>query len=424
MKKNIPILLIVSLLFTCLNLRAQGWERSYVDSVGHGMGRCAIQTMDGGFYFTSDPANIGMGQTAKLDSAGNIIWSTTIGGMSLAETSDSGCIVASTNYFNFIFRKLSSSGVLQWIKPYSFGGQHHMQYIDKVSDGNFITCGAADSNGIILKLDMNGDTLWSYKSSNPNWDIFEEVVETFDKGFVIVNRISPSNNTNVRIIKIDSIGNYKWAKTYTSMWSETICQTPDSGFVISAGLAGVSKLDKMGNLLWTKSVGTNIRLRSIKQTIDGGCIATGELSYSTSNDDIFLVKLNDSCNTQWSQTYYNGPSIDYAETVNVLTDGGYLVCGSSLGNTSVGIGEVSDDNKSLISISPNPFNLETVCHFDEVRDATLIIFDFQGEIIEQIDNINGSSILLNRKNLKSGMYFIRLIDKSKYIACKKMIITD
>ena len=124
--------LITGLLFICLNLRAQGWEKSYLDSTGHGMGRCAIQTIDGGFYFTSDPANIGMGQTAKLDSAGNVLWSSTIGGMSVVESSDSGCVVASTNYFNFIFRKLNSSGIIQWTKSYSFGGQHHMEHIDKV----------------------------------------------------------------------------------------------------------------------------------------------------------------------------------------------------------------------------------------------------------------------------------------------------
>src|SRR5688572_15454010 len=159
------------------------------------MGRSAIQTKDGNFYFTSDPAVIGMGQTAKLDALGNVIWTTTIGGNSLIESSDSACIVASTHFSNFEFRKIDTSGALIWSKIYSFGGQHHMRYIDNISNGGFIACGAADSNGIILKLNMNGDTLWSYKSSNQNWDIFEEVVETFDKGFVIVNRISPNNNT-------------------------------------------------------------------------------------------------------------------------------------------------------------------------------------------------------------------------------------
>ena len=440
MKKIISFSLIIVFLFTYLNLRAQGWEKSYLDSTGHGMGRCAIQTMDGGFYFTSDPANIGMGQTAKLDSAGNIIWTTTIGGMSLVETGDTGCIVASTDYFNFKYRKISSSGILQWTKSYTFGGQHHMRYIEKTSDGNYITCGAADSNGIVLKLDVNGDTLWSYRSSNPNWDIFEEVVETFDKGFIIVNRISPNNTTTVRILKIDSVGNYMWAKSYPGMWSETICQKNDSSLVISAGLAGVSRLDKMGNLLWTKTVSNNIRIRSIKHTVDGGFIATGEVSNSTSDDDLFLVKLDDSCNTQWSQTYYNGPYVDYAETVNLLTDGGYVVCGSinftgptvssyiirtdSLGNTTVGIDEVFDEIEHKISIYPNPFNFETVCKFEEVNEAVLTIYNYLGEIISQIENINGSSLVISRNNMKSGMYFIRLTERSKIVASEKLIITN
>ena len=287
---------------------------------------------------------------------------------------------------------------------------------------------------------MNGDTLWSYKSSNPNWDIFEEFVETFDNGFIIVNRISPNNGSTVRILKIDSTGNYMWAKTYPGMWSETICQTLDSSLVISAGLAGVSKLDKMGNLLWTKSVGTNIRIRSIRPTVDGGCIASGEVSYSTTNDDIFLVKLDDSCNTQWSQTYYNGPYVDYAETVNVLTDGGYVVCGSinftgpnvssyvirtdSLGSTTVGLGEVFDESENKISIYPNPFNYETVCKFKEVSGGVITLYNYQGKSISQIENINGSTLLISRNNIKSGLYFIRLTENSKIVASEKLIIAD
>lgn len=440
MKKRTLFLLIVVYLHSWLNASAQGWEKSFIDSVGHGMGRCAIQTMGGGFYFTSDPANIGMGQTAKLDSAGNVIWSSTIGGWSVVESSDTGCVVASTDYFNFNFRKLNSTGIIQWTKSYSFGGQHHMMHIGKVSDGNYISCGAADSNGIILKLDMNGDSLWSYSSSNQNWDTFEEAVETFDKGFVIVNRISPNNGTTVRILKIDSVGNYVWAKTYPNMWSETICQTPDSGFVISAGLAGVSKLDKMGNLLYTTSVGSNTVIRSIKLTTDGGCIATGELTSTVTDDDIILIKLDDSCNIQWAKTFYSGPFIDYAETVNVLADGGYIVCGSinysgptvsaylirtdSLGNTAVGIGDVIDKNESMISINPSPCSFETVCKFKEVHNAILSIYNYYGECISQIDQINGSSVTISCDNLKSGMYFVQLTEMGKVIATEKLIFVE
>ena len=58
-----------------------------------------------------------------------------------------------------------------------------------------------------------------------------------------------------------------------------------------------------------------------------------------------------------------------------------------------------------------------------LKDATVTIYNVQGQIVKQIDNLVGQTIIFHRDNLPSGLYFIRLIDENK-IYSSKLIITD
>lgn len=133
---------------------------------------------------------------------------------------------------------------------------------------------------------------------------------------------------------------------------------------------------------------------------------------------------------------------DFAETVHLVSDGGYVLCGSinygnsalvlstyiirtdSLGNSSVGIEELENNNNNNFSMYPNPFNDETVCNFDEMNNAVLTIYNYLGKMISQIKNINGSTAVIKRGTMKSGMYFIKLSEKDKIKAYHKFIIID
>jgi hypothetical protein len=78
---------------------------------------------------------------------------------------------------------------------------------------------------------------------------------------------------------------------------------------------------------------------SIQQTSDGGYIVAGwtQSFGSVGRDDVWVLKLDKDGNIQWQKTYSN-PDVDYANSIQQTSDGGYIVAGwteSSLLNYDV-----------------------------------------------------------------------------------------
>lgn len=97
----------------------------------------------------------------------------------------------------------------------------------------------------------------------------------------------------------------------------------------------IVKVSNTGVKLWEKSYGgTNPdEARSIKQTSDGGYIVAG---YSQSNNgdvsgnhggkDFWVIKLSATGVLEWQKTY-GGTTDDYAENIQLTSDGGFIVAG-------------------------------------------------------------------------------------------------
>ena len=88
---------------------------------------------------------------------------------------------------------------------------------------------------------------------------------------------------------------------------------------------------------WQKSFGgsANDFAKSIQVTSDGGYILAGESSSNNGNItenhggvDYWVVKLDATGTIQWQKTY-GGSNNDYANSIQTTTDGGYIVAGVS-----------------------------------------------------------------------------------------------
>ncbi len=74
---------------------------------------------------------------------------------------------------------------------------------------------------------------------------------------------------------------------------------------------------------------------------------------------------------------------------------------------------------------PNPFSAQTILKTDApLINATLLIENTFGSVVVQINNIFGQTIIINRDNLSSGLYFARLIEGKKNVVTKLLLITD
>lgn len=78
-----------------------------------------------------------------------------------------------------------------------------------------------------------------------------------------------------------------------------------------------------------------------------------------------------------------------------------------------------------IKIFPNPFSTETIIESDYTfKNATLSIEDSFGRTIKSMKNIYGQKIILNRENLPSGLYYVRLSENNKLVTIAKLIVVD
>ena len=92
-------------------------------------------------------------------------------------------------------------------------------------------------------------------------------------------------------------------------------------------------------------------------------------------------------------------------------------------DTLSGIQVVAKNN--YLRIFPNPFSSQTTLQSDRfLKNASLIVCNLYGQTIKQIDNLSGHTIIFNRDNLPSGLYFIRLMQDNKIFTSDKFAIID
>jgi len=61
----------------------------------------------------------------------------------------------------------------------------------------------------------------------------------------------------------------------------------------------------------------------------------------------------------------------------------------------------------LFTISPNPFSGQTTIHSDKyLENTSLTVYNSFGQIVKQIANLSGYTIIFQRNNLPSGLYYI------------------
>jgi len=134
-----------------------------------------------------------------------------------------------------------------------------------------------------------------------------------------------------------------WSVDYGGSYAEegfSVAATADSGFVVLGSTysfgAGdhdlyVLRLDSTGDTLWSHTYGgsgTDYGY-DIQVTSDGGFIVCGSTrSWGAGKADVYLLKLNFMGGQVWSRTF-GGVESDLARSVRQTSDGGYVLGGST-----------------------------------------------------------------------------------------------
>jgi len=223
-------------------------------------GRSIVQTSDSGYIVASGAASDDGDVSGnhgdfdywivKLNSNGDTLWARCYGGSgfdepySISQTADNGFIVAGRTtsndgdvwgfhgYFDYWIVKLNSDGDTVWTK--CLGGSEADEAFDiiQTSDGGFVVCGVSPSSDgdvygnhgqadyWLVKLNSNGDTVWTRCYGGSGYDQANSVQQTSDGGFILAGWTT-SNDFDVSgfhgyddywIVKCDSAGSIEWSK--------------------------------------------------------------------------------------------------------------------------------------------------------------------------------------------------------------------
>jgi len=340
------------------------WNKTY-GGTSHDYAWGLVQTVDGGYALAGYTYSFGAGYydfwLVKTDSAGNMQWNKTYGGTNsdwayaLVQTSDGGYAIAGyTDSFgaglsDFWLVKTDSAGNMQWNKTYGGIGGDCAYALVQTSDGGYalagvtFSFGAGDEDLWLVKADAAGNMEWNKTYGGTYSDGAWALVQTVDGGYALAGYtyFYGAGGYDFWLVKTDSAGNMQWNKTYGGTGEDkafALVQTVDGGYALagrtsSFGAGSVDfwlvKTDAAGNMQWNKTYGgtSHDDAWGLVQTVEGGYALAGvTYSFGAGNGDFWLVKTDAAGNAQWNKTY-GGTNKDWAYAFVQTVDGGYALAG-------------------------------------------------------------------------------------------------
>jgi len=263
---------------------------------------------------------------------------------SVKQTDDNGYLAAGMiNYDAWIIR-LNEYGDSLWTKRIGWSGFENVKYIQHTNDGNFILVGEINSFGggdfdvWLLKIDGQGDTIWSKTIGGYSGDTGYCVQPTKDEGYIIVGQtdtFSHYGSADIWLIKTDSKGDTLWTIIYGRSGSDRgwhVQQTTDNGYIITGKVEEsddenlfIAKIDSLGNTEWEKiygEFGITENGKSVIQSSDGNYIVAG------TRDNMWLLKFDTNGDTLWTRTY-KGWTSELGQVIQETNDNGFIITGMS-----------------------------------------------------------------------------------------------
>ncbi|MEO8087421.1 MAG: T9SS type A sorting domain-containing protein [Bacteroidota bacterium] len=150
---------------------------------------------------------------------------------------------------------------VQWVREFCMPEIVAPTNAKRTYDGSFIVVNKLLYNlndnylAYLIKMDMNGDTVWTKVYAEPGCDIIlTSVEECPDHGFIFFG--SKTNPTRLFIMKTDEFGNLLFKKNFfdpnPGFTLVDGIVTSDSGFAMTGGKWGLIKMDASANVQWVE----------------------------------------------------------------------------------------------------------------------------------------------------------------------------
>lgn len=193
---------------------------------------------------------------------------------------------------------LNSSGSLIWSKSYTKRNSYNLSLPDCkakrvfVDNDGIIMFGTIDHDIYIVNTDFSGNIIWD-RIINTGGYLDVHIEKYGDNGFIVFGKIIVTADENaISVLRLDSIGNTKWSKSYPGAWVNSGLIL-DNGNILTLGKYNdtilLFMIDGEGSMLWSEqyTIETNYNVDiegyDVYNTSDGGYIIAGTCDRKSSN---------------------------------------------------------------------------------------------------------------------------------------------
>ncbi len=201
-------------------------------------------------------------------------------GEGVAQLADSSFIVTGTstsfddNGAQIFLLKLDKTGELEWSKAYGGPEVERGKRVFVLSDG-FMVFGYSndnpegDFNFMVIKTDFDGNEIWTKQYGAEGWEIVTDVQQLWDLTFIVAGTTdaSPDGLSDRVLMRLKLDGDTLWTKTFENLGEDRINdihQNNDTAFVIAGSVYNNDSLQQKafmtyvgidGEVIWDKQFG-------------------------------------------------------------------------------------------------------------------------------------------------------------------------
>lgn len=270
----------------------------------------------------------------------------------LVATPDSGFIlggwagkIGSSTFNDGYIMKVDKEFKKQWVKSNGNVNADITRDIAIQPDGRFAVLMTVPNfdwqlDGQISLYDSSGNQISAKGFGTASVDNFRAMCATRDGGYVAVG-FADTDGAFGLAIKVDKDGKEVWSArigSYFRLFITAVTEAPDSGILMAGSARGVSgsldavvlKLDKYGNPLWSKGIGSadvTEDFYGIANYPGGGFVAAGRgFGPQSIGSHGFMVRYNDDGEVIWQVTLKSSEN-DIFRSVAVDNEGNIIAAG-------------------------------------------------------------------------------------------------
>jgi len=259
-------------------------------------------------------------------------------------------------HYSWIF-KLDEAGALEWERVFDGGVGNSASDITRTLDGGYVFCGSIEEpelqnagNLWIVRLDSAGNQVWAREMGRERGDHAASVHQDADGNLMVgglTQNPDKGNDMDYWLLKLDLDGETIWERVIGGDNHNVIrsmAPTADGGCVAVGHMVPdtpdydfqgwVVKTDRDGVVEWEREIGEgeSEEFEDVRQTRDGGYILTGMARHPGGGNTFYfwLVRLDAGGKVLWNNRYYD-EGFGGGTAVLQADDGGFVAAGIGKG---------------------------------------------------------------------------------------------